>query len=349
MVNRFYQRIISELRMTIRPVFGVVDRTGEIVACSDESKIGRIISGFRMEQDLFVQGEQTFYTLPDSSLSRYAVFVNSTDPSAVPEAGLIAAFLKIMQKEEETSGSRTEFLRKVLYGEIPDGVLYEKLKTLNINDKVGHYIASVHSRSPYQPRFYHFCDAFLTSHDRDFIFLDEDKNVIILREDDGRDPEEMFMKLLKELESQHGIIASAGLSNISMDLMDLPRLYRRAQLAMRAACACDPQKTVMMSSHMGYAGLIGRLTEEECREYLAETDPDTAIQDEEMLFTIRKFLENDLNISETAKKLYINRNTLIYRLNKVEKDTGLDLRKFDDAMTIKTALMVRNHQNSGRQ
>jgi len=104
----------------------------------------------------------------------------------------------------------------------------------------------------------------------------------------------------------------------------------------------------MVSGHLGYAGVIGRMLQEECREYLEETDLDLIVNDEEMLFTIRKFLENDLNISETAKKLYINRNTLIYRLNKIQKDTGLDLRKFDDAMTFRTALMVRNHQKSGR-
>ena len=348
MVNRFYQRIISELRMTIRPVFGVIDRNGAVIACSDESQIGRTIEGFRMEQDLFEQNGKTFRTLPASSANRYAVFVQSTEPSAQEQASLIASFLTIMMKEDEASESQTEFLRKVLYGQIPEGLLYEKLKRLSINDKVGHYVAVVHSLSAYEPRFYHFCDTFLAAHDKDYIFLDEERNVILIREDSKEDIEKVFLQQLKQLESQYGISASAGISQVSMDLLDLPELYRQAELAMRSACACDPAKTVMMSGHLGYAGVIGRMSQEECRKYLEEIDPDLIAQDEEMLFTVRKFLENDLNISETAKKLYINRNTLIYRLNKIQKDTGLDLRKFDDAMTFKTALMVRNHQNSGR-
>lgn len=348
MVNRFYQRIISELRMTIRPVFGVTDRYGEMIACSDESQIGRMIDGFRMEQDLFSQNGITFRTLPASSANRYAVFVQSAEPSAAEQASLIASFLKIMLNQDESSDSQTEFLRKVLYGQIPEGLLYEKLKKLSINDKVGHYVAAVHSVSGYQPRFYHFCDTFLVSHDKDYIFLDEERNVILIREDTKGDIETLFVQQLKQLESQYGISASAGISKVSMDLLDLPELYRQADLAMRSACACDPAKTVMMNGHLGYSGIIGRMSPEECRKYLEETDPTPITQDEEMLFTVRKFLENDLNISETAKKLYINRNTLIYRLNKIQKDTGLDLRKFDDAMTFKTALMVRNHQNTGR-
>ncbi|MBE6121300.1 MAG: hypothetical protein E7190_01130 [Erysipelotrichaceae bacterium] len=348
MMNRFYQRIISELRMTIRPVFGVADRNGEIVACSDESQIGKTISGFRMEQDLFVQNGITFRTLPASSANRYAVFVYSTESSAAEQASLIASFLKIMMKEDESAETQTELLRKVLYGLIPEGVLYEKLKGININDMVGHYVAVVHALSGYQPRFFHFCDTFLISHDRDFIFLDDERNVILIREDNREDPERLFAQQLKQLESEYGISASAGISTVSTNLLDLPELYREADLAMKAACACDPAKAVMVSGHLGYAGVIGRMLQEECREYLEETDLDLIVNDEEMLFTIRKFLENDLNISETAKKLYINRNTLIYRLNKIQKDTGLDLRKFDDAMTFRTALMVRNHQKSGR-
>ncbi len=348
MVNRFYQKIISELRMTIRPVFGVADRNGEIVACSDESQTGKVIDGFQMGQDLFAYKGITFRTLPASSANRYAVFVKSTDSSASEQASLIASFLKIMTKEEEISETHTELLRKILYGQIPEGVLYEKLKSININDKVGHYVAAVHSLSGYQPRFFHFCDTFLITHDRDFIFLDDERNVILIREDNREDPETYFVQQLKQLESQYGITASAGISGISMDLLDLPELYRQADLAMKAACACDPAKTVMVSGRLGYAGIIGRLSQEECREYLEETDPELIVNDEEMLFTVRKFLESDLNISETAKKLYINRNTLIYRLNKIQKDTGLDLRKFDDAMTFRTALMVRNHQKCGR-
>lgn len=348
MMNRFYQRIISELRMTIRPVFGVADRNGEIVACSDESQTGRMIHGFQMEQDLFVQNGITFRTLPASSANRYAVFVKSTDASASEQASLIASFLKIMTREDEISETQTELLRKILYGQIPEGILHEKLKGMNINDQVGHYAAVVHAVSGYQPRFFHFCDTFLISHDRDFIFLDDERNVILIREDGREDPESFFAQQLKQLESEYGISASAGISKVSMNLLDLPELYRQADLAMKAACACEPAKAVMMSGYLGYAGIIGRLTQEECMEYLEETDPDQIVNDEEMLFTVRKFLENDLNISETAKKLYINRNTLIYRLNKIQKDTGLDLRKFDDAVTFKTALMVRNRQKSGR-
>ena len=68
--------------------------------------------------------------------------------------------------------------------------------------------------------------------------------------------------------------------------------------------------------------------------------------DEETLQTINKFFENSLNVSETSRQLYIHRNTLVYRLDKLQKTTGLDLRVFEDAITFKIALMVVKYMSS---
>jgi carbohydrate diacid regulator len=67
--------------------------------------------------------------------------------------------------------------------------------------------------------------------------------------------------------------------------------------------------------------------------------------DDETMVTIQKFFENSLNISETARQLYIHRNTLVYRLERLEKMIGLDIRKFEDAMTFKIAMMVIAHMD----
>ena len=68
--------------------------------------------------------------------------------------------------------------------------------------------------------------------------------------------------------------------------------------------------------------------------------------DEDTLDTINRFFENNLNVSETARKLYVHRNTLVYRLEKVKKITGLDLREFEDAILFKVAVMVKQYLNS---
>ena len=77
------------------------------------------------------------------------------------------------------------------------------------------------------------------------------------------------------------------------------------------------------------------------REIFDSKSPDDF--DEETLTTINKFFENSLNVSETSRKLFVHRNTLVYRLEKIKKLTGLDLREFEDAIVFKVALMVKKY------
>ena len=101
-------------------------------------------------------------------------------------------------------------------------------------------------------------------------------------------------------------------------------------------------KNVIAYSNLGIGRLIYQLPLPLCKMFIKEifmnTSPDEF--DEETLTTINKCFENNLNVSETSRQLYIHRNTLVYRLDKLQRSTGLDLRVFDDAITFKIALMV---------
>ena len=66
-----------------------------------------------------------------------------------------------------------------------------------------------------------------------------------------------------------------------------------------------------------------------------DVDDKEIFTDKEMTDTAEEFLDSSLNVSETARKLYLHRNTLIYRLDKIEKETGLNIRKFSDAITFR--------------
>ena len=110
----------------------------------------------------------------------------------------------------------------------------------------------------------------------------------------------------------------------------------------------DTEKQIIRYDNLGIARLIYQLPTTVCEMFLREVFKQGSIEslDQETLFTIQRFFENNLNVSETARKLFVHRNTLVYRLEKIKKLTGLDLREFDDAITFKVALMVKKYLTS---
>ena len=128
-------------------------------------------------------------------------------------------------------------------------------------------------------------------------------------------------------------------------LRELADAYKEAQTAIEVGKVFDTEKTIVSYDNLGIARLIYHLPTTLCETFLREVFKRGSIEslDQETLFTIQKFFENNLNVSETSRKLFVHRNTLVYRLEKIKKLTGLDLREFDDAIVFKVALMVKKY------
>ena len=139
-----------------------------------------------------------------------------------------------------------------------------------------------------------------------------------------------------------------GIGTIAMHLRELAKSYKEAQIAIEVGKVFDTEKYVINYERLGIGRLVYQLPSTLCEMFLVEVFKKNPIDslDQETLFTIHKFFENNLNVSETARKLFVHRNTLVYRLEKIKKLTGLDLREFDDAITFKFALMVKKYLTS---
>ena len=129
------------------------------------------------------------------------------------------------------------------------------------------------------------------------------------------------------------------------ELKDVSKCYKEASMALDVGRIFYAHKDVLAYNELGIGRLIHQLPYSLCEMFLNEVFHGNAIEqfDKETLATVNAFFENDLNISETARKMYLHRNTLGYRLDKIQKTTGLDVKKFDDALTFKIALMVSDH------
>lgn len=134
---------------------------------------------------------------------------------------------------------------------------------------------------------------------------------------------------------------------IVKDIKEVSRSYKEAKMALDVGRIFYSDKKVIAYSNLGIGRLIYQLPLPLCKMFIKEIFEDKTPDefDEETLTTINKFFENNLNVSETSRQLYIHRNTLVYRLDKLQKSTGLDLRVFEDAITFRIALMVVKYMN----
>ena len=137
----------------------------------------------------------------------------------------------------------------------------------------------------------------------------------------------------------------AAYGTIVNQLRDVSKSYKEAGMALDVGRIFYEQKNVLAYNELGIGRLIHQLPVSLCDMFLQEVFDGKAVDqfDEETLSTVNQFFQNNLNISETARQLYVHRNTLVYRLEKIQKLTGLDVRVFDDALTFKIAMMVSNH------
>ena len=160
--------------------------------------------------------------------------------------------------------------------------------------------------------------------------------------------EKIALQLEEGLRVNGESVAVIGIGTIAAHLRDLAKSYKEAQMAIEVGKVFDTEKVVINYENLGIGRLIYQLPTTLCEMFLQEVFKKNPIDalDRETLFTINKFFENNLVLSETARKLFVHRNTLVYRLEKIKKLTGLDLRQFDDAITFKVALMVKKYLSS---
>lgn len=136
-----------------------------------------------------------------------------------------------------------------------------------------------------------------------------------------------------------------GIGTTVTGIKDLARSFKEAQVALEVGKVFDTERSIVSYDNLGIARLIYQLPTTLCEMFLKEVFKRGSIEslDAETLFTIQRFFENNLNVSETSRKLFVHRNTLVYRLEKIKKLTGLDLREFEDAIVFKVALMVKKY------
>lgn len=186
----------------------------------------------------------------------------------------------------------------------------------------------------------------------DFVFNISESDIVLVKETkpgiESKDLEKLARSIVDTLGSESYTKVVVGIGTSIVGVKDLARSFKEAQVALEVGKVFDTEKSIVSYDNLGIARLIYQLPTTLCDMFLREVFKKGSIEslDHETLFTIQKFFENNLNVSETSRKLFVHRNTLVYRLEKIKKLTGLDLREFDHAIIFKVALMVKKYLTS---
>ena len=199
---------------------------------------------------------------------------------------------------------------------------------------------------------YEIIQAISANQDKDYVINISEQDVVIVKEvlpeTEIYEIEKGARDLLNKVAEEHGARVLIGVSSVVDNLKDLAKAYKEARIALEVGKVFDIEKPVMSYENLGIGRLIYQLPTTLCDIFLQEVFKKGSLEslDRETLMTVQSFFENNLNVSETSRKLFVHRNTLVYRLEKIRKLTGLDLREFDHAVTFKVALMVKKYLSS---
>ena len=242
---------------------------------------------------------------------------------------------------------KDNFIKNLLLDNLLLVDIYNRAKKLHIDTEVKRVIFIIETSHDKDSVSLDNVRALLGGRSKDFVTAVDERNIIVVKELSERDgareldrmAREMYSVLREDTQEETIHIAYGTVVN---DIKEVSRSYKEAKMALDVGRIFFDEKDIVAYSTLGIGRLIYQLPIPLCKMFIKEIfegkSPDEF--DEETLTTINKFFENSLNVSETSRQLYIHRNTLVYRLDKLQKSTGLDLRVFEDAITFKIALMV---------
>ena len=356
MSNRLFQGIVHQMKDAIDRTIGVIDETSVVIACSELGKIGEVNESVNSETlsstAPFVVNGYTYRSFGSNAKDDYVVFVQGTDEYAQKYAQLLSVSFASIKQYYDEKYDRSNFIKNVILDNILPGDIYLKARELHFNSEVSRVCLLIKIVSKTDVSAYDIIQNLFPDKSKDFVININEVEIALVKEikpdTESRDLEKLASSISDTLSSEFYTHCVVGIGTTVTGIKDLARSFKEAQSALEVAKVFDTDRTIVSYDNLGIARLIYQLPTTLCEMFLKEVFKRGSIEslDQETLFTIQRFFENNLNVSETSRKLFVHRNTLVYRLEKIKKLTGLDLREFEDAIVFKVALMVKKYLNA---
>lgn len=348
--NQILQSTIEGITNISRTELCVFDVEGKVLASTldteEEAYTEVVLSFIDSSAEVQEMSDYQLFKVDDETDLEYILLVKGSG-NGINLVGKMASFqlqnLLVAYKERF---DQDNFIKNLLLDNLLLIDIYNRAKKLHIETEVKRIVYIVETQNEKDSNAYEILRTLFPPKSKDFITAVDEKNIIIVKQIKDTDTHEDIMRVASTMldmlntEAMSRVHISVG--TVIDEIKEVSKSYKEAKMALDVGKIFYSEKNIVAYSNLGIGRLIYQLPLPLCKMYIREIfgnkSPDNF--DDEMLTTINKFFENNLNVSETSRQLFIHRNTLVYRLDKIQKQTGLDIRIFEDSITFKITMMV---------
>lgn len=349
---KIIQDSIDDLKNITRADFCVTDENGRELATTFEylDLSSDVISGFAASpaDSQNISGYHLLKIVDEDGIG-YVLIVHGNGGDGYVLGRIAVSEITHLMAAYKERIDYNGFYQSLLMDNLLTVDIYNKARKLNIRPEMDRVIYLVEIDQAFSNQGKEILGNLFSENKDDFVTAVDEKNLILIKslssEKDEERLEEYGRQIVSTINTELMIKVRVSYGNVVKELKELSGSYKEARVAMEVAGIFYDGCEIAAYSSLGIGRLIHQLPIPLCEMYLDEifANKDILKLSEEELGTINMFFENNLNVSETARELFVHRNTLVYRLEKLQKQTGLDIRKFDDALTFKIALMVARY------
>lgn len=347
--NQILLNTIEGLKSITRINMCVMDTEGKVLASTfsgAEKNEEAVLAFVNSQADSQVVSDYQFFKVSEDNQLEYILLAEGSSDD-VYMVGKMAAFqIKSLLVAYKERYDKDNFIKNLLLDNMLLVDIYSRAKKLHIDTDVRRVVFIIETLHDKDNNALETIRGIFAGKTKDFITAVDEKNIILVKEVEPdqsyADMDKVANTLLDMSNTEAMTKVNIAYGTIIHDIKEVSRSFKEAKLALDVGKIFYSDRHVIAYNGLGIGRLIYQLPLPLCKMFIKEIfdgkSPDDF--DDETLTTINKFFENSLNVSETSRQLYIHRNTLVYRLDKLQKTTNLDLRVFDDAITFKIALMV---------
>ncbi|MBE7046628.1 MAG: PucR family transcriptional regulator [Ruminococcaceae bacterium] len=353
---RLFQQIAYQMKEVMNRNLGIITDGGFIISsqegCITNSDLSCVLSFTEENTDTFTYNGFTYKPVLNMNKIEYIVFVQGDDSLAKNYANILQVSFSGVKSLYDEKHDMTNFIKNIILDNILPGDVLARAAELHfpIEGKRAVYLIKTDKDTDFSS--FEIIENLYPDKQQDFLINIDDESIVLVKSfsdsDADADLEEVANALYSTLMSENLVKVTIGIGTLVDNVREIARSYKEACNAIEVGKVFDNEKSIISYDNLGIGRLIYHLPTTLCELFLGEVFRKGSIEelDQEILFTIQKFFENNLNVSETSRQLYVHRNTLVYRLDKIQKITGLDLRIFDEAIIFKVAMMVNKYLQS---
>lgn len=347
--NQILQNTIEGLKAIARVELCVMDVDGKTAAMTTDEmeRCSRAAAEFAESpaDSQEIQGYQYFKIFDEQQLE-YILIAGGVGEDVYMVGKMVAFQIQNLLVAYKERFDKDNFIKNLLLDNLLLVDIYSRAKKLHIQTDVKRVALIIETENAKDSNVLETMRTYFGSNSKDFVTAVDENNVIVVKDlsesDSAKEIDRAASGVAAFLEKENYRNVRIAYGTTIGEIKDVSRSYKEARMALDVGKIFFEERDVIAYSELGIGRLIYQLPIPLCKMFIKEIfdgkSPDDF--DEETLTTINKFFENSLNVSETSRQLFIHRNTLVYRLDKLQKSTGLDLRVFEDAITFKIALMV---------